>query len=75
MNPAFQFQIYNPATGQYVQMDGGADANAAIMLNLLIQQYTTNHYLRSIMLGQVPADAGGMFTVDLFTEPSIFKLG
>ena len=75
MNPAIQYQILNPATGQFVQIDGGADANSALLFNLLLQQIETNHYLRALLLGQVPPDEGALVRADALLNTSMFQIG
>lgn len=74
MNPALQYQILNPATGQYVQIDGGADSTSALLLQLLLAQIETNHYLRAMMLGQTPSDTAGQVQADALLS-STFKIG
>lgn len=75
MNPALQLQIFNPASNQFVQCDGGNDSMQALMLQMLLQQIETNHYLRSIMLGQTPSDTGGQVQADALLNPSMFQIG
>lgn len=75
MNPALQIQIFNPASNQFVQCDGGNDSTQALLLQLLLQQIETNHYLRSTMLGATPSDEGGQVRADALLNPSMFQIG
>lgn len=75
MNPAFQYQIFNPASGQFVQCDGGNDSTQALILQLLLQQIETNTYLRAMMLGQVPTDTGEQIRSDALLNTSLFQIG
>lgn len=74
MNPALQYQILNPATGQYVQIDGGQDSTTALLFNILLELEATNHYLRSIMLGQTPTDTTSMVQSDALLS-STYRIG
>lgn len=75
MNPALQYQILNPATGQFSQIDGGADSNSALLMNILLQLIELNTYERAALLGQTTTDSSAQIQSDALLNTSLFKIG
>lgn len=75
MNPALQYQIFNPASGQFVQCDGGNDSMQALFLQILLQQIETNTYLAAIMGGRTPTDDSPTIRATSLSDPTMFQIG
>jgi hypothetical protein len=75
VSPNVQLQIFNPATGTFVQCDGGNDSMQALLLQLLLQQIETNTLLRAQVEGRSTADTGTTIRSDALLDTSMFTQG
>ena len=75
MSPNSQLQVFNPATGQFVQIDGGFDSNSALMLQILLQLVEMNQYLRGGQLAQVVPDESTVIRAGALQDTSMFQTG
>lgn len=73
MNPNLQLQIFNPATNQFVQCDGGNDSAQALLLNILLQLMELNTYMAAQVAGRTPTDDSATIQANSLSNTSIFQ--
>lgn len=75
MSPNLQLQIFNPATGQFVQCDGGNDSTQALLLQILLQMVEMNTYLAAQVGGRTPTDDSATIRASSLSDTSMFQTG
>lgn len=75
MNPNIQLQIFNPATNQFVQLDGGNDSTQAMSLQILLQLIQMNTYLDGLLNTRPVTDDGATIRAAGLADTSMFITG